>query len=88
MRPFREKKKLLKITGFWVGRIFKGLPKVSEPLIYRQRHLESVRGESVYKHRNFLNLWALATRSPFLGGGLCCPPPHPLSNQPNLNFLT
>ena len=35
MLPFREKK-ILKITGFWVGRIVKGLPKVSESLLYRQ----------------------------------------------------
>ena len=43
----------------------KGLPR-SRSLIYRQRHSESVRGESIYKHKHFLS-WGL------------CPPPPPTS---------
>ena len=74
MLPFQEKKKLLKITGFWVGRIVKGLPEVSESLICRQRHSESVRGESIYKHKHFLNWGALPPGPPFQVGAS---PPHP-----------
>ena len=73
MRPFREKN-LLKITGIWVGRIFKGMPKLAESLIYRHRHLESVRGESIYKHKNVLNWEALPPGPPFRWGFAPTPP--------------
>ena len=41
-----SRKKLLKIAGFWVGRIFKGLPKVAVSLIYRQHHLRVCQGRT------------------------------------------
>ena len=55
---------------------FKGLPKVAVSLIYQQLHLESVREESIYKYKNFLN-WRALPQAPPLGGGFA--PNNPLS---------